>query len=176
MPCSGLQLIYNWRGGLVYLPAVSRYDGEQPESSDFEFHDAIGKVAEMSDAKVRGVVHLIEETKTYGQKGFRKRLVVLEQDNDRFTNYIPFDFIQDACDSVDELNVGDEVEITYRLAGRKWQKDAKSEVKFFLNAEATAFKVLGGKGSSTASKAPDDDSDPNAGLSEAAYDEEDIPF
>ena len=130
----------------------------------------------MSDAKVRGVVHLIEETKTYGQKGFRKRLVVLEQDNDRFTNYIPFEFIQDACDSVDSLNVGDEAEITYRLAGRKWQKDAKSEVKFFLNAEATAFKVLGGKSSPGTSSAPIEESDPNAGLSEAAYDEEDIPF
>ena len=32
----------------------------------------------MSDAKVSGVVHLIEETKTFGNKGFRKRLVVLE--------------------------------------------------------------------------------------------------
>ena len=96
----------------------------------------------MSDSKVRGKVHLIEQTKTYGQKGFRKRLVVLEQDDDRFTNYIPVDFIQDACDSVDEVNVGDELEISYRLSGRKWQRDANSEVKFFLNAEATGFTVL----------------------------------
>jgi hypothetical protein len=130
----------------------------------------------MSDAKVRGVVHLIEETKTYGQKGFRKRVVVLEQENDRFPNYIPLEFIQDACDSVDDLNVGDEAEITYRLAGRKWQKDANSEVKFFLNAEATAFKVLGGKASSESKSSAPNDEDPNAGLSEAAYDEEDIPF
>lgn len=130
----------------------------------------------MSDAKVRGVVHLIEETKTYGQKGFRKRLVVLEQDNDRFTNYIPFEFIQDACDLVDDLNVGDEAEITYRLSGRKWQRDANSEVKFFLNAEATAFKVLSGSASPGSSSSPKEDDDPNAGLSEAAYDEEDIPF
>ena len=33
----------------------------------------------MSDATVKGTIHLIEETKTYGQKVFRKRLVVLEQ-------------------------------------------------------------------------------------------------
>ncbi len=132
----------------------------------------------MSEAKVRGIVHLIEETKTYGQKGFRKRLVVLEQDNDRFTNYIPFEFIQEACDLVDELNVGDEAEVTYRLSGRKWQKDAKSEVKFFLNAEATAFQVLSGKGATagSAAKAAKQAADPNEGLSEAAYDEEDIPF
>ena len=130
----------------------------------------------MSDAKERGVVHLIEETKTYGQKGFRKRLVVLEQDNDRFTNYIPFEFIQDACDTVDDLNVGDDVEITYRLSGRKWQRDANSEVKFFLNAEATGFQVLAGKASAGGSANEPGDDDPNAGLSEAAYDEEDIPF
>ena len=35
----------------------------------------------MSDPTVKGIVHVVEETKTYGQKGFRKRLVVLEQDN-----------------------------------------------------------------------------------------------
>jgi hypothetical protein len=130
----------------------------------------------MSDAKVRGVVHLIEETKTYGQKGFRKRLVVLEQDNGAFTNYIPVDFIKDDCDSVDEMNVGDEVEITYRLSGRRWQKDANSEVKFFLNAEANGFKVLAGSTSSNAASSGDVAS-ANDALSEAAADEdEDVPF
>ena len=95
----------------------------------------------MSDTKVRGVVHVIEDTKTFGQKGFRKRVVVLEQDNGRFKNYIPVEFTNDGCDSVDDMNVGDEVDITYRLSGRKWQKDPQSEVKFFLSAEvALNFK------------------------------------
>ena len=125
----------------------------------------------MSDAKVRGKVHLIEETKTYGQKGFRKRVVVLEQDRERFTNYIPVEFTHEGCDTVDTLNVGDEVEVDYRLSGRKWQRDAQSEVKYFLNAEATSFKVLG----AAAAAAPDQDS-PNAALAEAAYDEDDVPF
>jgi len=126
----------------------------------------------MSDAKVRGVVHLIEETKTYGAKGFRKRLVVLEQEFDRFTNYIPIDFTRDDCDAVDEMNVGDEVEITYRLSGRKWQRDANSEVKFFLNAEASNFKVVGGgKADDTAQADPNDDFD-----AAADYSEDDIPF
>lgn len=121
----------------------------------------------MTDATARGVIHLIDETKTYGQKGFRKRMVVLEQDNGRFTNYIPFDFIQDGCDTVDELNVGDEVEIAYRLSGRKWQRDAQSEVKYFLSAEAMSFKVLKqGSGEQA--------SDPNDRFAEAADDE--VPF
>ena len=97
----------------------------------------------MSDPKVTGVVHLIEETKTYGQKGFRKRLVVLEQDKGSFTNYVPVEFTRDSCDSVDEMNVGDEVEVTYRLNGRRWQKDPQSEVKFFVNVEAMAYQIKG---------------------------------
>ena len=60
----------------------------------------------MSDAKVRGTVHVIEDTKTYGQKGFQKRLLVLEQENERFTNYIPVEFLRDDCDSADGLQVG----------------------------------------------------------------------
>ena len=55
----------------------------------------------MSETSVRGKVHLIEETKTYGQNGFRKRWVVLEQENDRFTSDIPLDFIREGCDQVD---------------------------------------------------------------------------
>ncbi|MBI82189.1 MAG: hypothetical protein CMJ81_03245 [Planctomycetaceae bacterium] len=119
----------------------------------------------MSDATVRGIVHVIEETKTYGQNGFRKRVVVLEQDLGSFTNYIPLEFTRDACDTVDELNVGDDVEVQYRLNGRKWQKDPSSEVKFFLNAEALGFKV-------TNKKADTAGTDANDALAEAAHDDE----
>ena len=126
----------------------------------------------MSEAKVSGVVHVVEETKTYGQKGFRKRLVVLEQDNGRFTNYIPVEFVQDNCDSADELSVGDEVEVTYRLSGRKWQRDPSSEVKYFLSAEATNFKVLSAGGGP-----PSNAADPNDAFAEAAdADDDDVPF
>ena len=125
----------------------------------------------MSEAStVRGIVHVIEETKTFGQKGFRKRTVVLEKDNGRFTNYIPVDFLRDACDTVDEMKVGDEVEISYQLSGRKWQRDANSEVKYFLSAEAFSFKVVSG-GSAAAA----DSASANDAFAES-YDEGDIPF
>jgi len=125
----------------------------------------------MSDPTVRGVIHVIEETKTYGQNGFRKRLVVIEQDKGRFTNYIPLEFTGDRCDAVDELNVGEEVEFVYRLNGRRWQKDATSEVKFFLNAEAMSYSVIGKSGSA---EAPAQDA--NESFAEAAYDDDDVPF
>jgi hypothetical protein len=98
----------------------------------------------MGDPIVQGKVHVIEETKTFGQSGFRKRVVVIEQDKGRFTNYIPIEFTHEACDSLDDLSPGDEVEIPYRLNGRKWQRDAQSEVKYFLNAQGLSFRVIGG--------------------------------
>ena len=129
----------------------------------------------MSDPTVRGTVHLIEETKTFGQKGFRKRLVVLEQPGERFTNYIPVEFTQDRCDSVSDLSVGDEIQVTYRLNGRRWQKDASSEVKFFVNVEAQNFeKVAGGSGGGGAPEASVKDA--NAALAEASFDDDDVPF
>jgi hypothetical protein len=125
----------------------------------------------MSDATAKGMIHLIEETKTYGQKGFRKRLVVLEQTKGGgFTNYIPVEFLKDACDSVDELHLGDEIEVSYRLSGRRWQRDESSEPKYFLSAEAMSFRVLNGGGSAQSGAGPDIDSV----LAEAADD--DVPF
>ena len=122
----------------------------------------------MADPTVTGTVHLIEETKTYGQKGFRKRLVVVEQDKGRFTNYLPLEFVQDACESVDDMKVGDEVEIWYRLTGRKWQRDEQSEVKFFLSAEATRFVVKGGSGNDSSSESTSTSSD--------EINDEEVPF
>jgi len=126
----------------------------------------------MSDPSVTGVVHLIEETKTYGTKGFRKRLVVLEQDKGSFTNFIPVDFTRDMCDTADELNEGDEVEITYRLNGRRWQKDANSDVRFFVNVEALTFKITGN--ANPADAMSERVTDANDAFSEAG--EEDAPF
>ena len=124
----------------------------------------------MSDAKVSGVVHLIEETKTYGNKGFRKRLVVLEQDKGSFTNYVPIEFTRDSCDSVDDLKLADEVEVTYRLNGRRWQRDEASEVKYFLSAEAMSFKLLSSDGETMTERV----TEPNDAFSEAG--DEEAPF
>lgn len=126
----------------------------------------------MSETKIRGIVHVVEETKTYGQKGFRKRLVVLEQDTGRFTNYIPIEFLRDNCELADDLNVGDDIEISYQLSGRKWQKDSDSETKYFLTAEAISFKVMGSGGDSSQV----DPAEANDAFAESNYDENDIPF
>jgi len=126
----------------------------------------------MKDPTVRGVVHLIEETKTFGQKGFRKRLVVLEQAKGTFTNYIPVEFVKDGCDAVDDLGMGDEIEVSYRLSGRRWQRDESSEAKYFLTAEGLSFRKL--SDSSGDDSGPRGGIDPNDAFAEAGDD--DVPF
>ena len=127
----------------------------------------------MKNPTVRGVVHLIEEVKTFGQKGFRKRLVVLEQAKGTFTNFIPVEFVKDGCDEVDDLSVGEEIEVTYRLSGRRWQRDEASEAKYFLTAEALSFRRLSDDGSRAGGSSSGVDA--NDALSEAAADD-DVPF
>lgn len=127
----------------------------------------------MKNPTVRGVVNLIEEVKTFGQKGFRKRLVVLEQSKGTFTNFIPVEFVKDGCDEVDDLSVGEEIEVTYRLSGRRWQRDEASEAKYFLTAEALSFRRVSEGGSRAGGSSSGVDA--NDALSEAAADD-DVPF
>ena len=63
----------------------------------------------------------------------------------------------------------DEVEFSFRLSGRRWQKDAQAEVKFFLNAEVLDFQVVEGQGGSTPTQ------EANDAFAEAADDDE-VPF
>ncbi|MBM83933.1 MAG: hypothetical protein CMJ78_25535, partial [Planctomycetaceae bacterium] len=49
-------------------------------------------------------------------------------------------------------NVGDEVEVSYRLSGRKWQRDPSSEVKYFLSAEVLSFQILNSVGGGESSQ------------------------
>ena len=125
----------------------------------------------MNDGKVRGVVHVVEETKSFGQSGFQKRLIVLEYKQGRFTSYIPLELIRDNCQLGDDLNVGDEVEATYQLSGRKWQRDAQSEVKYFLSAEVTGLDIV----KKASERQASDTADVNAEL-DAAAGEEEVPF
>ena len=67
--------------------------------------------------KVTGTVCHIGETKEFGSSGFRKREVVLVQEQGKYDNYIPVTFILDKCDEADKLSAGTEITVEYRLSG-----------------------------------------------------------
>jgi single-stranded DNA-binding protein len=106
----------------------------------FVYRVVFAKAPSMSEMILSGQIHLIEPTRAYGQKGFRKRLVVLQQARGKMVNFIPLDFLGDLCDAANSLHVGDSIRVTGRLTGRRWQRDPSSEVRFFLSVEAIGFE------------------------------------
>ena len=132
----------------------------------------------MNEPTVRGTVHEVGETKTFGQRGFRKRVVALEQPDGHFTNYIPVELVQDNCELADDLKVGDEVEVAYRLKGRKWQPDTNSEPKYFSSVEVVSLTNLSsGAGSTDLGSGPGSEDDPGpSDPGPAGFDDEEVPF
>ncbi len=79
--------------------------------------------------EIQGVIKLIDETKTYGSSGFRKRELVLTTE-ETYPQHILIEFVQDRTDLLDPLRPGDKVNISINLRGREWTSP-QGEVKYF---------------------------------------------
>ena len=93
-----------------------------------------------NEVTICGVVYAIEETKAIGQKGFKKRTIIIEADGGRFQQYIPVELAgTEACDAADSLTIGSDFEAKCKVGGRKWQKDPSARVQYFLSLESFSF-------------------------------------
>ncbi len=79
--------------------------------------------------EVKGVIKLINPTKEYGEKGFKKREVVITTVED-YPQDILVEFVQDKCAVLDAYKVGSNVSIGVNLRGREWT-NPQGEVKYF---------------------------------------------
>ena len=67
---------------------------------------------------------------------FKKREFVVEySDNSQYPEFIKFELFQDKSDIIDGYKVGEEVEVSFNLKGRKWN-DPKGGVKYFNTLQA----------------------------------------
>lgn len=69
--------------------------------------------------EVTGVIKKIDETKTYGANGFRKREMVVTT-NEQYPQPLLIEFTQDRCDLLNNYQAGQEVKISVNLRGREW--------------------------------------------------------
>lgn len=69
--------------------------------------------------EVTGKIKLINETQTFGAKGFAKRELVVTT-NEQYSQMIMIEFVQDKCDLLNSYNVGDDVKVSINLRGREW--------------------------------------------------------
>ena len=61
--------------------------------------------------EVTGKIKKIDETKTFGNNGFRKREVVITTD-EQYPQMLMIEFVQDKCDLLNSFNVGEEIKIS----------------------------------------------------------------
>lgn len=69
--------------------------------------------------EVIGTIKKIDETKTFGASGFRKREMVITT-NEQYAQHLLIEFVQDKCSLLDTYQVGQEVKIGINLRGREW--------------------------------------------------------
>ncbi|WP_456442591.1 DUF3127 domain-containing protein [Psychroserpens sp.] len=79
--------------------------------------------------EITGKIKKIDETKTFGSNGFRKRETVITTD-EQYPQMILIEFVQDKCDILDQYSVNDEVKVSINVRGREWV-NPEGEAKYF---------------------------------------------
>ena len=91
----------------------------------------------MEITKINGTVHVINETFVMSEK-FKKRELVIQTD-DKFPQFVTIQFVNDKCDLLSNLRIGDFVSINYNLRGREWTKD--NVTKYFNTVEGWSIEL-----------------------------------
>lgn len=92
--------------------------------------------------EVAGKIKWIDETKTYGTNGFRKREVVVTTE-EQYPQHILVEFVQDKCDLMNTFQVGQNVKIGINLRGREWV-NPQGETKYFNSVQGWRIEASEG--------------------------------
>lgn len=91
--------------------------------------------------EVIGKIKVVDETKTFGSNGFRKRELVVTTD-EQYPQTILVEFIQDKCDILDTYKVGEDVKVSINLRGREWV-NPQGETKYFNTIQGWRIERAG---------------------------------
>ena len=122
--------------------------------------------------EVTGKIKKIEETKTFGTSGFRKREMVLTT-NDQYPQMLKIEFVQDKCDLLNNVQIGQDVKISINLTGREWI-NPQGEAVYFNAIQGWRVEAEQGVGGSVPPMAPLDNLETTSDLNESEPD--DLPF
>jgi hypothetical protein len=102
--------------------------------------------------EVTGKIKKIDETKTFGSNGFRKREMVITT-SEQYPQMILIEFVQDKCDLLNNFNIDDDVKISINLRGREWI-NPKGEAVYFNSIQGWRIERAQDEASSTAPPVP----------------------
>ena len=123
--------------------------------------------------KVTGKLLEIKETQQVSDS-FKKRSFVLEYaENPQYPEYVSFEFIQDKCSLLDNFQVGQEVEVSFNLKGRKWI-NPEGETRYFNSLQA--WRIDAAQAGSPAPEATTPAATPSSNPASEPNQEDDLPF
>lgn len=121
--------------------------------------------------EVQGKIKKIDETKEYGNNGFRKREMVITTE-EQYPQFLNIEFVQDKCDLLDKFQIGDEVKIGINLRGREWI-NPEGEAKYFNSIQGWRVEKL--QQNAPGEMPPPEDFEPAQDLGEQD-EKDDLPF
>jgi len=123
--------------------------------------------------ELQGKIKLIDETKTYGNNGFRKRELVLTTE-EQYPQHILVEFIQDKTELLNAFQPGEMVTIGINIRGREWV-NPEGVTKYFNSIQGWRIeKVSTDQQENIPPVPPADAFEPANELNEEDYD--DLPF
>lgn len=90
--------------------------------------------------EITGKIKKIDETKTYGASGFRKREMVVTTE-EQYPQMLQVEFVQDKCDLLNTYQVGEEVKVSINLRGREWI-NPEGEAKYFNSIQGWRIEKM----------------------------------
>lgn len=102
--------------------------------------------------EVTGTLKAKMDAKQVSEK-FKSRDFVITEHSSQYPQHISFQLAQDKCTFIDNLNIGDELKVTFNLRGREWTSP-QGEVKYFNTLDAWKVEKVGASTSAPATKTP----------------------
>ena len=90
--------------------------------------------------EITGKIKCIDEVKTYGSNGFRKREIVITT-QEQYPQNIIIEFVQDKCELLDSYQIGQDVRIGINLRGREWV-NPEGQTKYFNSIQGWRIDQL----------------------------------
>ena len=90
--------------------------------------------------EISGKIKWIDDIKTYGTNGFRKREVVITT-QEQYPQNILLEFIQDKCELLDNYSIDENVKIGINIRGREWI-NPEGQTKYFNSIQGWRIDQL----------------------------------
>lgn len=124
--------------------------------------------------ELQGKIKMIDETKEYGNNGFRKREMVITTE-EQYPQHIMIEFVQDKTELLNNFKVGQDVKVHINIRGREWV-NPQGETKYFNSLNGWRIENISSQasGADMPPVPPAEAFEPANDLNEEEHD--DLPF